>query len=142
MKINISDSESYSIDLPNEITLAQLSDVSYKLNSLNKLFGKGLVLDSIKETKKFIVRKPRTQSKYAISFRKSVTDRHFVLELLKIYYSSMTTDEKRQLIEQKLQDMPYKHFSAKVWGIRERFDIKPEEVGLTNYSRKNGVRTN
>jgi len=131
MRININRLESYNLELPESINLAELSSLADRFNRLLKVFSK-----EIPDT-------PQTQSKTVNPIemtpeikanRLKLRDRAYCVELIKIYYG--TDKNKRLEVQESLGcgkgNAKYK-FSTMMANVRNKFNITCNEVGITRF---------
>lgn len=125
MKIVIGEGESYDLKLNDTLTLQELNEVVYKLQSIQKVFGKYNLMSStsispeIKNTK---VRKTRGKG--------IKLSREDVIKGLKLMYFGSKESKKEAEKESGIS------WNALVWRLKyykKHSNITPKEVGLTRF---------
>jgi hypothetical protein len=124
MKIIISEKEFYEIDMPAQISINQISVIADKLYKLNKIFGKDIIVNAVKN--------PKTQIKHRRQNRRLKPTREQVVNLLKIYTSDKSVSAKEEELK-KLGIDDYERFSKASYYFRNKFKITPEELGLIRF---------
>ena len=124
MKIIISEKEFYEIDMPAQISINQISVIADKLYKLNKIFGKDILVDAVKN--------PKTQIKHKKRNSRLKPTREQVISYLKIYTSDKSVSAKQEELK-KLGIKDYERFSKASYYFRNKFKITPQELGLIRF---------
>jgi hypothetical protein len=142
-KILITDKESYTVDLPESMTIDDLNAVLFRLNNISKVFSKDIFKiattmesNGNKITKEKRSYKPRQIKNEGTSVIYNTRDK--AIELIKLFYHG--TQEQTENFCKKY-DLDSTYLSNKIWNIREkRYKIEPQEVGLIRYMNKGDPR--
>lgn len=131
MKIEINERESYLIDIPEKVNIQELSVIADRFNRLQKLFGKDIVMEAVREHGSS--QKVKTyHSKYNWTREKAV-------EALKIQYSKMSPEEKEKLIMEKF-NIEAKKVREGSFYLKKKFNIQPNEVGLIAFRKGGSIK--
>lgn len=155
MKIKISNNEVYEIKLGNQLSIQEFTDMLYKLNSLVRTFSKNIInpIDMVKvvKIKKGITKTGKIRKTYTyknsdakIKQTRKVSNprlwcatREQAITTLKIHYYG--TQEQKERLAQSSRTS-WNEIVKGFWGVRRRYNIRPQEVGLQHWIKK-GKRT-
>jgi len=131
MKIIISEKEFYEIDMPSQISINQISVIADKLYKLNKIFGKDIIVNAVKVSKKngYKTFMPKVRKKNMKLTKEQI------VQLMKIMYSNETKAFKKKEFE-KLGLVDYKRFAESAYYHRNLHNISPQEVGLISFPKR------
>lgn len=129
MKIKINNIMSVDLDLPDETNIAELGTVLETLHKINKVFGSGILLDSVKT--KSVNYVPRNRGSYS----KRKWTREQVIEIVKISYENIPNPEKDVKLMEKF-NMHYAEARSRRWSFCKRYNISPADVGLVKFSNR------
>jgi len=126
MKIKINEKEFYEIILPDIIEGNDFLALKSRLDYIAKLIEKGNPFIEL----------PKTNSKKRINFKRLnkiwLSNRDEAIVLLKKYYS--LTSEQRKEYDEKYGCL--KNRGSDVRLVRQKFNIKPEEVGIKKFTHR------
>lgn len=126
MKIKINQYESYLIELPTEINIAELSVIIERLYRLVKINKTELdVKQEDKPAKDYSKRKPNR------TFHRITKE--LVIELAKVYYNFNRSRTERADELMKKYNYTIKAVQSGLWKWKTQFNIKPEDVGLKEF---------
>lgn len=146
MRIKINNEEFYEFRLKDEMSIQELSEVLFKLNSLSKIFSKDVFIsneldinDKIKHTKytkkikvaPVMIRRRQKHKKGSINY---LLDRNKAVEVLKLHYHG--TKEQKHAFAKKYNN-DWNEMSKAFSNLRKKFNIPAEEIGLRYFPRKN-----
>ena len=137
MKIKINQSETYDIEIPEEVTMEQFIGLQQRFNHISKVLCKdtfgALSTGKIPEVRgtrgPYKIRKTR----HPLSERPWCKDRNEMIKIIKIlYYSNKQAKEEYA----KSINRTWLDISKSVSSYRRKWNIGPEEVGLIRFPYK------
>ena len=147
MKTNIiiNNKEIYSIEIPDEMTLDDLSGLDFRISNILKVFSKDVfkISNKIKnnsnvEPNEEVKTEKRYKSKNHKNEQIVFNTRDKAIEIIKLFNHG-TKEEIDTFCKKYNIDKNY--ISAKMWNIREKkYQIKAHEVGLSRYLNKSEIR--
>lgn len=131
MKIKINERESYMIDLPNEVSLMELSEILTRLNHIQKIGMKeNPFISPVSQVQKvFREKRPYTFNPEYTTKGIHKLDRETVIKLLKVYYSNMTIPEQEIYFKENTQ-FGRKGFSSVARKLMKEKKITPQDLGF------------
>lgn len=130
MKIKLSDKETYEIQLKDEITVQELNEILIKLNSLAKIFSKDIFSLVNKE-----IREKRHYNTKRMNARTWCDTREKAVAVIKLHYSG--NKENKLKFAQEVGES-WNTIVKGMHGLKTRYDIKPQEVGLEHFPTRGG----
>ena len=130
MKIKINDFEAYDINLPDEVSGQQFFEVVGRLNQIMRLIGKDPLLSIAKAVPQSL-NQDGTVRKKKKGFRPWTKNREEAIYLLRLHYVCRDKDVKNAYARE--QGMIWNDITKTISNVKQRWDIKPEEVGISHY---------
>ena len=141
MKVILSETESYEIEIPKVANAKEFQSLLSKLDGVAKILQMNLRLNTnFNEfrnefnTRTAVIRNSKRRGKVT-----HYTDRKNVLDIMQYFYQG--TKEDRVRISTIIGKTP-EEIQKRFWSLIRKWNIQPNEVGLVNFqNQKFGIRT-
>lgn len=124
MKVKISESETYEINLKEEVSAVEFREIVNRLSKIAETFS----IVEIKKSEKVSPKNERGRHSH-YSF---VKDRDEAVRLFKVYYLGSKAD---RLEYANAIDGDWKSIRKRIPFLRDKWDIKPQEIGVTEFPK-------
>jgi len=132
MKIKINENESYELILPTSINIKELGVVINKLQKIFKIASKDEVFGFNEDGEINIEQTEKKHYKVRLPMNKEIfNSREKALMILQTHYYG-TKEEKGEILK-ALDKTNWNDLSKGFHMVKKRYNIKPQEVGLTRY---------
>jgi len=128
MKINFNENESYEINISNEVNAEEFLNLLERFENLSKL----IKLNNPNQPKKLSNRPTTYKTRKKVNTREWCDTREKVLDLMQYNYHGSKSDRERI---KKICGQPWVEVQKSFYGLKKRYDIKPNEVGLNTWER-------